>query len=201
MEIKICRFSAYAKETRNLKEPTRLLTLQLVIRLPDVRLIWGTLFWWCQPADVIVKEQINTRGRGCMCPQWWGHLLAAFYFSFARLIISSSRSHAPSPAGVAEKHRRKLRWLLACRKLAQIGYSIYCTRLYLSALFLRVLSSSTSLLRPHTNGSSQAPCALITANENTCARSLLNLARLHSTPDNKLVAAGGQISILSWNFT
>ena len=88
-------------------------------------------------------------------------------------------------------------WLLACRKLAQIGYSIYCTRLYLSALFLRVLSSSTSLLRPHTNGSSQAPCALITANENTCARSLLNLARLHSTPDNKLVAAGGQISIPS----
>jgi hypothetical protein len=69
-EIKICHFSAYAKETRTLKEPPRRASSHPPVSYPpaDVRLIWGTLFWWCQPADVIVKEQINTRGRGCMCP-------------------------------------------------------------------------------------------------------------------------------------
>jgi hypothetical protein len=124
----------YAKETQIVEGASH--PLQLVIRL----LIWGTLFWWCQPADVIVKEQINTRrGRGCMCPSDEVTFLPLFILV---LLGSSFHHRARVPCG---RRRRTQPRLLACRKLAQIGYSIYCTRLYLSPVFLRVLSIAAPL--------------------------------------------------------
>lgn len=134
----------------------------------------------CQGADQYARQRLHV-------PQWWGHLLAAF------ILVLPGSSFRRRTRG----RRSEDCW--SVRKLAQIGYSIYTAHVYI--LLPCFYECWEPLFYGHTQMETARHLASWSPLMKTPARSFLNLARLHSTPDNKLVAAAGKISILSWNFT